>query len=141
MKHEMDIAIMEFVSRLLKLQGNVSTAQVKRRAIEHFGERSHVLGTVTKVLARLVALNVIKRVERGLYEPGVPLEMDQDTWSGILALLEEKSGNAIAIESIQNMPLGVFFKLPEIPFEKQFRLGDNRMYFEIEKKENRWEVR
>lgn len=129
----MTLAIVETTARLIKLQGNVTTHQVKRRAIENFGERSTVTNAVTKTLKQLVDASLIKRVEIGLYEPtGQTLEMNQATWLLLQSRLYEKYGPAVAIDEIKNHPLAEFYKLPEIPVEKQFQLGDWRLYFELD---------
>jgi len=62
------LEILSIIGRLLRLQGSVSTCQLKRRAIEIFGERDYVKNECQKTLRELVDSGVLSRIATGIYE-------------------------------------------------------------------------
>ena len=66
------------VGRLLRLQGVVGTAQVRRRLIEHYGDREVVARATQTVLRSYVDWGVLKETsEKGIYAAGPSFVIDQ----------------------------------------------------------------
>lgn len=77
-------AVVAHVGRLLRLQGTASHAQVRRRVMEHYGQRPTVKDSVRRVLRSMVDWGVLKdakthdaRRRDGTYLPGLSLAINQ----------------------------------------------------------------
>jgi hypothetical protein len=82
------------VGRLLSLQERVSVAQVKRRSVETYGERSTLIRASQRILRSFVEWGVLRETpERGSYiaGPALPLEGKLAAWLVEAALLASGS--------------------------------------------------
>lgn len=71
-------AVAAHVGRLLRLQGSISHAQIRRRIMEQYGQRSTVKDAVRRVLRSFIDWGVLKETSRkGIYTSGLTLHIQQ----------------------------------------------------------------
>ena len=110
------------VGRLLALQGNVTLAQVTRRLVELWGERSTMVRAAQRVVRSMVQWGILKdTAERGVYErAGPPMEA-----GGQLALILLEA--LLLGVSSDGMPLDQALRHPALfPFRLDLAAHDLR---------------
>lgn len=117
------------VGRLLALQGNMTLAQVTRRLVELWGERSTMVRAAQRVVRSMVQWGILKDTdERGIYvRAGAPMETDGALAQLLLkALLLGLSLDEIPLESAVSHPALFPFDLKitatELAALEQFRV-------------------
>ena len=106
-------AVAAHVGRLLRLQGKVRHAQVRRRIMEQYGQRSTVKDAVRRVLRSMVDWGVLRDALPGhtgrfdgTYVSGLSLEIarvELIAWL-VEAFLHAHSENSVAFQTILNSP-------------------------------------
>jgi hypothetical protein len=114
-------AVAAHVGRLLRLQGNVTHAQVRRRVVERYGQRTTVKDAVRRVLRSMIDWGVLKdamtqdtKGADGSYVPGVSRTIGHEELIAWLAeaFLHAYSNGSATTKDILESPSFFPFRLP-----------------------------
>ena len=121
--------ILVIIGRLLRLQGSVTTRQIKRRMIEKFGDRDYIKNQVQVTLKYLVEQRVLKRVEVGLFELNNGSLADDDC---LLQMVLAKR-DVVPLQEVENHPIWqlVNFDKSCLQTFHRFNLGLNQTFLEV----------
>jgi len=116
-------AVAAHVGRLLRLQGSVTHAQVRRRIMEQYGQRSTVKFAVSRLLRSMVDWGVLKdspvhgaRRSGGTYVPGFSLVIDKVELIAWLteAFLHAHPNGSVALRTVMDSPSLFPFRLMSV---------------------------
>ena len=109
-------AVASQTGRLLKLQADVTAAQIRRRLLESYGDRTTVSRRVRYVLRAFIDWGVIKETnEKGVYGKGASLAIHDPMLIGWLveaALWARPNGSAALTDIINSTSIFPFYLKP-----------------------------
>lgn len=108
------------VGRLLKLQSNVTPAQVQRRMKEKYGERSTVKDATRRAIRSMYDWGVLEATDKqGIYKRGLALKIDIPKLNAWIAetLLYAHGNGSYSYKDILESPSLFPFQLMRLPVE------------------------
>lgn len=110
-----------YTGRLIRLQGNLSQAQVQRRIKEKYGEQSNISRRVSYALRSMIDWKVISDTKtQGVYQPAKIQSIDNPKVAAWLveALLHSRSSGSSPLKEALNSPSLFPFQLPFLSVEQ-----------------------
>ena len=103
--------LVRLIGKMSEYQVELTSAQIKQKILDEWGERSTVVKGSEKMLASLNAMGVVRRVKQGRYVLAPKAEVDEDL--SLLLLEADMLANPSTYRGY-----GELFRLPELfPFE------------------------